>query len=38
MDPQSTLEELCTNERIVGHNSERRIGFAKKIGKHSFYL
>lgn len=28
-DPQSTLEELCTNERIVGHQSERRIGFAK---------
>jgi len=30
-DPQRTLVELCTNERIVGHNSERRIGFAKKI-------
>ena len=30
-DPQRALEELCGNERIVGHNSERRIGFAKKI-------
>lgn len=28
-DPQRALEELCTNERIVGHQSERRIGFAK---------
>ena len=28
-DPQGALEELCANERIVGHPSERRIGFAK---------
>ena len=30
-DAGRALEELCANERIVGHNSERRIGFAKKI-------
>ena len=28
-DPQRALEELCTNERIDNHKSERKIGFAK---------
>jgi DNA polymerase III delta prime subunit len=28
-DPQRALEELCTNERIVNHPNERKIGFAK---------
>ena len=29
-DPQRALEELCGNERIDSHRSERRIGFGKK--------
>ena len=28
-NPASTLEELCSNERIDSHKSERRIGFTK---------